>query len=201
MVTTRRRRAVAIGVSAAAVMVLGSACGTGGSSSGGRPPGTEAAATSPTAGTSSPGATATDTGTPTVSPPASASASASWDGLGARVVYFSVSDRVPLGLREVLRGRAASARFAARVTAVDAQAASAIVAVARATDFSRSVLVVWTAGTGCRHATSAALRVTGDRVHVEVDGPEPPPECVAPDRLTVVFEAPKERLPAQPLFG
>lgn len=117
------------------------------------------------------------------------------------MVYFSVSDRVPLGLREVLRGRAASARFAARVTAVDAQAASAIVAAARATDFSRSVLVVWTAGTGCRHATSAALRVTGDRVHVRVDGPEPPPECVVPDRLTVVFEAPKERLPAQPLFG
>ena len=215
MVTTGARRVAAAVALAAAVTGLGSACGSGDSSDGSPPSATTPVASAP--GSTAPGATTPASTAPGTSSPATpsggasggtggsggstASAPTSWDGLGSRAVYFSASDRVPLGVHEVLRGRAALARFTARVTATDAHAASAIAAATRSTDFSRSVLVVWTTSTGCSRATSAALHVTGNRVQVHISAPKPPPECVVADRLTVVFDAPKDKVPAQPQFG
>jgi len=134
---------------------------------------------------------------------ASASASTGADGqagAASRVVYFSVSDRVPGAVHEVERDRAGLEAFVRRVSAQDARAARAIEAGARATDFSRAVLVAWTQVTGCSAATSAALEVSGDRLGLRVDQPAPPPECFAPHRVTVVFEVPRERMPDRPVF-
>jgi len=121
-------------------------------------------------------------------------------GAASRVVYFSVSDRVPGAVHEVERDRAGLEAFVRRVSAQDAGAARAIEAGARATDFSRAVLVAWTQVTGCSAATSAALEVSGDRLGLRVDQPAPPPECFAPHRVTVVFEVPRERMPDRPVF-
>jgi hypothetical protein len=119
--------------------------------------------------------------------------------VASRIVYFSVSDTA--NLKEVVRSRAALRTLVDRVAARDARAAAAISAGTRATDFSRSVLVAWSEPTGCSRATSAALEVSGDRLVLRVSQPQPLPECFASDRLTVVFEVPKERVPARPVFG
>ncbi|MBY8880824.1 hypothetical protein [Actinacidiphila acidipaludis] len=117
------------------------------------------------------------------------------------MAYFSASDAAPGDLREVVRSRAALQTLVGRVAARDGRAAAAITAGTRTTDFSRSVLVAWVQVTGCSRATSAGLGVVGDRLVLLVNQPKPLPECFAADRVTVVFEVPKERVPAHPVFA
>ncbi|CAG7625420.1 conserved exported hypothetical protein [Actinacidiphila bryophytorum] len=120
---------------------------------------------------------------------------------GDRVVYFSTTPKGPTDDQQVLHDRAEADRYAARFAARDPQAQAQIAAAGRATDFTRQVLVGWTATTGCSAATSAALTVSGDRVALQVSQPKPPPECVMAFRVSVVFRVAKERMPAQPVFG
>jgi hypothetical protein len=118
-----------------------------------------------------------------------------------RVAYFSSSVRVVAGVREVMHGQADVARFAGKAAANDPEVRDGIVAGARTTDFSRRVLVGWTATTGCSAATAAMLTVSGNRLSVQVSQPKPPPECLVDFRVTAVFEVPKEHVPAQPVFS
>jgi hypothetical protein len=118
-----------------------------------------------------------------------------------RVTYFSSSARATAGVHEVLHSRAEVEQFAGKIAANDPKAKDGIVAGAQATDFSQRVLVGWTATTGCSAATEAMLTVSGDRLKLQVSQPRPPPECLAAFRVAVVFEVPKERVPAQPVFS
>jgi hypothetical protein len=118
-----------------------------------------------------------------------------------RTVYFSSSARVVAGLHVGVRDRAGLERFAAKAAPGDGAARAAMVRAGRGADFSRSVLVGWTATTGCSAATAAALDVVGDRLAVRVRQPRQPPECFAVSRVAVVFEVPKERMPERPVFG
>jgi hypothetical protein len=115
-------------------------------------------------------------------------------------VYFSALAPTKPGGHEVLHNRAELSRFAARFAATDPKTAAAIKASGQATDFSRSVLVGWTALTGCSAATSAALEMRGELLALHVVQPKPAPECFASFRVTVVFEVAQDRLPARPVF-
>lgn len=121
--------------------------------------------------------------------------------VASRVAYFSTAARVVPGIHEVLHGRSELERFARRAAPGDAKAGQDIAAAGRTADFSRSVLVGWTATTGCSAATAATLGVAGERLELHVSQPKPPPECFAADHVAVVFEVPKERIPARPAFG
>ncbi|UWE08336.1 hypothetical protein [Actinacidiphila bryophytorum] len=144
--------------------------------------------------------TATVPGTATASRTAGTT-SAGGGAAGDRVVYFSTTPKSPTDGHQVLHDRAEADGYAARLAGRDPQAQAQIAAAARATDFTRQVLVGWTATTGCSAATSAALTVSGDRVALQVSQPKPPPECVMAFRVSVVFQVAKERMPARPVFG
>lgn len=118
-----------------------------------------------------------------------------------RTVFLSSSVRVVPPAHEVLRDRAQVERFAARFDARDAPAAAGIRAAGRAADFSRSVLVGWTASTGCGAAASARLEVAGERLSLRVVTPRASQECFAAYRVTAVFEVARERVPAEPAFA
>jgi hypothetical protein len=118
-----------------------------------------------------------------------------------RTVFLSSSARAVPRAHEVLRDRAQVERFAGRFDARDASAAEGIRAAGRAADFSRSVLVGWTATTGCGAATSARLEVAGERLALRVVTPSAAPECFAAYRVTAVFEVARERVPAEPVFA
>ncbi|WP_328913624.1 MULTISPECIES: hypothetical protein [unclassified Streptomyces] len=121
--------------------------------------------------------------------------------VSAWVAYFSSSARVVAGVHEVLRDRGELDRFVGRAAPNDPKAAAEIVAASGTTNFSRYVLVGWTATTGCSAATSATLTRSGDVLKVRVSQPEPPPECLTPFVVTVVFAEPKALIPADPAFG
>jgi hypothetical protein len=180
MVTRRWRRGFAGGLSALAVAVMAVSCGDGRPDSGGPAPHRDGS----------------PPGTATTRPGRSGA-----ESVADRVAYFSSSARTAAGAREVLHDRAEVRRFAGKVAADDPEAANAIVSGARGTDFSRRVLVGWTATTGCSAATAATLTVSGNRLQVRVSQPKPPPECVAAFRATAVFEVPRERIPARPDFS
>lgn len=131
----------------------------------------------------------------------SSSPSPSSGTIADRVVYFSSSPGATKDGHQVLHDRAEVSRFAGAFTGLDPQAAARIEAAGRTTDFTRQVLVAWTATTGCSAATAAALTASGDRLELHVSQPKPPPECVAAFHVTVVFQVAKERIPAQPVFG
>ncbi|WP_327291037.1 hypothetical protein [Streptomyces sp. NBC_01198] len=118
-----------------------------------------------------------------------------------RVVYFSAAPKGPPDGHQVLHDRAEADRYAAAFSAGDPQAQARIAAAARSTDFTRQLLVGWTATTGCSAATAAALGVSGDRLDLRVSQPEPPQECLVAFRVSVVFQVAKERIPARPVFG
>ncbi|MFC4036506.1 hypothetical protein ACFO3J_34465 [Streptomyces polygonati] len=117
------------------------------------------------------------------------------------MVYFSSSARTVSGVHEVVRDPAELAGFVQRVAARDARAAAGITAGAKAADFSRDVLVGWTATTGCSAAGTATLDVSGERLLLRVSRPAAPPECLRPFSVTVVFAVPKEGMPDRPVFG
>lgn len=183
MVLTTVRRAVPATVLAAALVMLCAGCG--GPSGSGEPdddvPGSAAG--------SSPGS-------------ATAARSPGRDGGAAeRVVFFSAAPRGPGDGHQVLHDRAETDRYAAAFAAGDPQAQARIADAGRTTDFTRQVLVGWTATTGCSAATAAALTVSGDRLELHVTQPEPPRECLVAFHVSVVFQVAKERMPAQPVFG
>ena len=137
-------------------------------------------------------------------PPSSAPVSPSTSGpTGAadRVAYFSTTARTTAGVHQVLQDKGELQRFAGKIAAADPGAAADIVAGGQDTDFSRRVLVGWTRTSGCSAATAARLTVSGSRLEMRVSQPKPPPECLAAFRMTVVFDVPKERIPARPEFG
>ncbi|WP_159011720.1 hypothetical protein [Streptomyces sp. NRRL F-5123] len=170
-VTTTSGRAAAAVVLAAALALVGAGCGTQ-ESSGGQQGTPGPASTSPTAG----------------------------DGTSVgQVVFFSPAPRGPRDGHEVLGSRADAERYAAAFT--DGQARAQLTAVARGTDFTRQVLVGWTRPTGCSTATAAALRVSGNQLELHVSQPEPLPECVVAFRVSVVFQVPREHMPARPEFA
>ncbi|WP_329132178.1 hypothetical protein OG552_12275 [Streptomyces sp. NBC_01476] len=117
-----------------------------------------------------------------------------------RVVYFSSSEPAAPEAHEVLHDAGELGRFAAKVAPQDRQAAE-ITAGGKDTDFSRDVLVGWTASTGCSAATAAVLHIADDRLSVRVSQPEPPRECLRAFVATVLFAVPKESMPANPVFG
>ncbi|WP_405581801.1 hypothetical protein [Streptomyces sp. NBC_01190] len=119
----------------------------------------------------------------------------------SRVVYFSSSAPTAVGAHELLHDQGELSRFAQRVAARSPRTSEEIVAAGKATDFSRSALVGWTAGTGCSAATSASLVVSGSRLSLRVVQPDPPQECVRAFGMTAVFEVPKEKVPPHPAFG
>ncbi|MYS22969.1 MULTISPECIES: hypothetical protein [unclassified Streptomyces] len=116
-------------------------------------------------------------------------------------MYFSSAAPRSTGVKAVLHDQAELGRFAERAAPGDARAATEIAAGGKGADFSRDLLVGWTATTGCSAATAANLVVSGERLLLRVSRPVPPSECLRPFALTVVFEVPKERLPARPVFG
>jgi hypothetical protein len=177
VLTTAVRRAVPATVLAASLAMLGGGCG-GRSASDGVP------ASVPVATVSS------------VSPEPGGSAPTA-----DRVVYFSATPRGRADGHQVLHDQAEVVRYAAAFSAQDPQAQAQIVAAGRSTDFTRQVLVGWTATTGCSMATAAALAVSGDRLELRVSQPEPPPECFVAYRVSVVFQVARERMPARPVFG
>jgi hypothetical protein len=118
-----------------------------------------------------------------------------------RVVFFSSAPRGPLSGHEVLGDRTAAVRYADAFAERDPQARAQIVAAAQGTDFGRQVLVGWTEATGCSAATGAALGVSGNRLELRVSQPEPPQECLATYRVSVVFRVDREQIPERPEFG
>jgi hypothetical protein len=181
MLTTTSRRALTAALLAALVAASGAACGSP-SDSGGGGPALQRVDTPPSTVIEKPDPSKGKT-------------------VADRVAYFSSSARVTAGVHEVLHDQDDVARFAGKVAANDPKVKDAIVAGARPTDFSRRVLVGWTATTGCSAATAATLTVSGKRLTVQVSQPKPPPECLVAFRMTAVFEVPKERVPAQPVFS
>jgi hypothetical protein len=121
--------------------------------------------------------------------------------LASRVAYFSSSAVTAAGVHEVLRDAGELGGFAQRVASRDPKAAAELTAGGKATDFSREVLVGWTATTGCSAATAATLDMSGERLSLRVSQPDPPPECLRAFSVTVVFAVPKDRIPARPVFG
>lgn len=118
-----------------------------------------------------------------------------------QVVYFSAAPKGPPDGHEVLDDRAGALRYAAGFAQRDPRARARIAAAAEATDFDREVLVGWTATTGCSAATGAALRVSGHRLRLRISQPEPPQECVAAFRMSVVFRVDRKAMPERPEFG
>jgi hypothetical protein len=155
---------------------------------------------------SGPAGSSTDGAPPstTSGPPASGSTSDGASGgetIASRVAYFSSAAVTATAVHQVLHDAGELSRFAQQVAATDPRAAAEITGSGKATDFSRQVLVGWTQTTGCSAATSARLTLSGERLMLRVDQPEPPPECLRAFWVTVVFEVPKERIPARPVFG
>jgi hypothetical protein len=202
VLTTAVRGGIPATVLAAVVAVLGAGCG--GQSAAGEQKGTPGSA--PGSATMSGSPTASGSATVDGSAPSSVTVTTAAPGPGGgtaadRVVFFSAAPKGPANGHQVLHDRAETERYAAAFATRDPQARTRIVAAGRATDFARQVLVGWTAPTGCSAATAAALTVTGDRLDLQVSQPEPPAECVAPFRVSVVFQVARERIPAQPVFG
>jgi hypothetical protein len=134
-------------------------------------------------------------------PPGTVSASrTAGDGASVgQVVFFTAAPRGPVNGHQVLASRTDADRYAAAFT--DEQARTRLATAVGGTDFARQVLVGWTRVTGCSTATAAALRMTGNRLELHVSQPEPPPECVAPFLVSVVFRVPREQMPAHPEFA
>lgn len=134
-------------------------------------------------------------------PPGTASAfRTTGDGASVgQVVFFTAAPRGPVSGPRVLNSRTDADRYAAALT--DGRARTQLAAAVGGTDFARQVLVGWTRPTGCSTATAAALRVRGNRLELHVSQPEPPPECLAPFLVSVVFRVPREQMPAQPEFA
>lgn len=179
VLTTTVRRTVPAMALAASLAVLGAGCG-GRSGSGGAHPVPDSAPGTATASHGSGAGGGTD---------------------ADRVVFFSAAPKDPADRHQVLHDTGEVARYAAAFAERDPQAQARIVAAGRATDFTRQVLVGWTAATGCSAATTAALAVSGDRLDLHVSQPTPPPECLAAFHVSVVFQVARERIPAQPVFG
>jgi hypothetical protein len=209
MLTVNVRRAAPAVVLAASLALGAAACGSGGSHEDtvdGAPPATSRPATpsgtTAAPSTTTPPASPTGTGNGTTTVPPTGGRSTPVTGAVAdRVVYFSSSVRAPGEVHQVLRDRAALERFAAAVAKNDARAAAKISASGAATDFTRNVLVGWAESTGCSAATSAVLLAAGNTLRLHVVQPKPTPECFTDFRVTVVFEVPKDRLPARPAFA
>jgi hypothetical protein len=179
---------LAVSLVLGAVACGGSGGGPGEGSGDGAPPATSGSATP---------------GSATAVPPAGDASPTTPVGgsIAHRTVYFSSSVRAPRQTHEVLRDRGEVARFAAAVAKNDAAVAAKISASAAATDFARYALVGWAESTGCSAATSAALLAAGDTLKLHVVQPKPAPECLTDFRVTVVFEVPKDRIPARPAFS
>lgn len=194
MLTVTLRRTFSAMVLAALLTTFAAACGDDKATGGGPDPHpTDDAPSSPSVVADPPGSPAAGSSAPGSPAPGNGP-------VATRVVYFSSMVR-GAAWHEVLHNRGELAGFAKRFAANDPKAAAAIASSGAATDFSRQVLVGWTEVTGCSAATAAMLTVSGDRVSLHVDQPKPPPECFAADQVTVVFEVPKERIPARPVFG
>lgn len=192
MATVTLRRAFTAALLAASLTTFAAGCGAD------RPDG------SGPAGSPANGTAASTTAVPSASDGTSGSTSGNAsDGetIASRVAYFSSSAVIATAVHQVLHDAGELGRFAQQVAAADPRAAADITDGGKATDFSRQVLVGWTQSTGCSTASSARLTVSGDRLTLRVDQPEPPPECLRAFWVTVVFEVPKERIPAQPVFG
>lgn len=183
MLTVNVRRAVPAVVLAASLALGAAACGDDAPAGRPSPDVTDDAPSSVTPSTGGGSTTATD------------------GDVDSRVVYFSSAERVRAGVHEVLHDRGELDRFAGEVAADDADAAAKISAGGGSTDFSRYALVGWTRSTGCSTATSVTLSVSGSLLKLHVNQPKPPPECLVDFRVTVVFEVPKERIPARPAFS
>ncbi|MEU6849521.1 hypothetical protein ABZ901_06250 [Actinacidiphila alni] len=197
MLTVNPRKASPVVVLAVVLVLGGVACGSGSADDGPRRDRTDGAPPS-VSGTTTSAPTPTST---TEAPPTGGAATPVTGSVAERVVYFSTSVRAPRETHEVLHDRGEVQDFAETVATSDAQAAAKIAASGAATDFARSVLVGWAVSTGCSAATSATLLAAGDTLRLHVVQPKPPPECFTDFRLTVVFEVPKERLPAHPAFA
>jgi hypothetical protein len=141
-----------------------------------------------------------DDSAPSSAAETTASSTSAAGPIESRVVYFSAEAR-GTARPGVLHNRGELVRFAGKYAESDPKAAATILSAGGTTDFSRNVLVGWTRVTGCSKATAAILGVSGNRVTLQIDQPKPPPECFAPYSVTVVFEVPKERMPARPVLG
>ncbi|MCW2873493.1 MAG: hypothetical protein JWL99_4813 [Streptomyces oryziradicis] len=134
------------------------------------------------------------------SPSGSRSGSPAERGIEARQVYFDAGVRGAPLVHTVLDDERELARFPGWFAASEPEAARKIAQKAATTDFSRNVLVGWSAPTGCSAATDAALFATGSRLVLGLDQPEPPQECLVSNQVLVVFEVPKDRMPQSPRF-
>jgi hypothetical protein len=193
MQTVTHRRAFAAALLAASLTTFAAGCGSDRQSGSGPtdPPMDGAPQSTTTAGPS-----------PSPSPTDGASDGTS-DGrtIASRIAYFSSAAVTATAAHQVLHDAGELTGFAQQVAATDPRAAAEITGSGKATDFSRQVLVGWTRTTGCSAATSARLTVSGERLTLRVSQPKAPPECLRAYWVTVVFEVPKERIPALPVFG
>ncbi|MFF7153610.1 hypothetical protein [Streptomyces sp. NPDC008139] len=185
--------AVALAVS----LTLGAvACGSGTSDAADGAPSSTTGPVTPSGDT-----TTATTAPPTTGGPTTGGATPGAGSIASRVVYFSSSVRAVAGTHEVLRDRGELDRFATTAAHNDGRTAAEISAGGAATDFGRYVLVGWTESTGCSAATSATLGVAGNSLKLRVEQPTPTAECLTDFRVTVLFEVPKDRIPARPAFG
>jgi hypothetical protein len=173
------RKVVLVALLAASLTTLSTACGQ-------QRPATGAAPSDSTGGGSSPSG--------------SLSGSPSGRGIESRQVYFDAGVRGTPLVHTVLDDERDLARFPGWFAASEPGAARKIAQKAATTDFSRNVLVGWSAPTGCGAATDAALFITGSRLVLGLDQPEPPQECLMSNQVLVVFEVPKDRMPKTPRF-
>jgi hypothetical protein len=181
------RRAASVALLAASLTVLSAACGRQQPAAGASP--------SDSAGGGTPSASALPSGTGT------------GRGLGARRVYFSTGVGGGRDIRTVLDDERDLERFPGWFARSDPKTAREIAEKTQGTDFSRHVLVGWSRSTGCGVATGAALLTTGtgsaggERLVLGIDQSRPQAECFAPNRVTVVFAVPRDRMPDEPRFG
>ncbi|MFJ5613659.1 hypothetical protein ACIQCJ_30300 [Streptomyces sp. NPDC093221] len=188
------QRGAAWAVALAVSLTLGAvACGSGTSDAADGAPSSTTGPVTPSGDTT--------TAPPTTGGPTTGGATPGTGSIASRVVYFSSSVRAVAGTHEVLRDRGELDRFATTVAHSDGKTAAEISAGGAATDFGRYVLVGWTKSTGCSAATSATLGVAGNSLKLRVEQPTPTAECLTDFRVTVVFEVPKDRIPARPAFG
>ncbi|MFJ2631384.1 hypothetical protein ACIO6U_05395 [Streptomyces sp. NPDC087422] len=198
------QRGAAWAVALAVSLTLGAvACGSGTSDAADGAPSSTTGPVTPSGDTTTAPPTTTEptTATPTTGGPTTGGTTSGTGSIASRVVYFSSSVRAVAGTHEVLRDRDELDRFATTAAHNDGKTAAEISAGGAATDFGRYVLVGWTESTGCSAATSATLGVAGNSLKLRVEQPTPTAECLTDFRVTVVFEVPKDRIPARPAFG
>lgn len=120
--------------------------------------------------------------------------------VSTRRVYFTETTRGVPAVHTVLDGERDLSRFPGYFMKSAPEIADDIARRAARTDFSRSVLVAWTRTTGCNRTKDAVLFRSGDRLALGL-AQTAMGQCLVANRVVVVFEVPRDRMPKRPRFA